>query len=398
MSSIWASVDQLVDCAPRLSDLREHKLHLFAARRWRALGRPLPPGLLAEERLAAINALTAALVLERVRAACDGPLILLKGPEVAARYPDPLLRPFVDVDLLVPDAHRTQRALIAAGFREIGDPALYRNIHHLRPLQLPDLPLPVEVHSAPKWIDHLTPPPLEELFSVASPALSGVDGVLALPAPHHALALVAHAWAHDPLVRLLELIDVAVMSEAEDRNEIAQLARRWGMSRVWNSTIRAADALFDDRRKTPALRLWARNLPAARGRTVLESHLERWIGAFSALPMHTAVRVGFSNVIHEFRPAAGESWRTKLGRMRLAVANAPRRRIDHDEHLEREGLDGPEARTRRGGRKADVDARHPLQGQPDTDKEAGPAKLIVDDSPDGLVDRSSPNRMQQLEL
>lgn len=341
MSSIWAGVDRLVDRAPRLYDLREHRLHLFAARRWRALGRPVPEELLADERLAAIYALNASLVLEHVRAACDGPLVLLKGPEVAARYPDPLLRPFGDLDLLVPDPEATQQALLAAGFREVGDPALYRDIHHLRPLQLPTVPLPVEIHRAPKWIAQLTPPPQEEFFSVAVPGLSGVDGVLALPAPHHALTLVAHSWAHEPLGRLLELIDVAVMVEPDNRTEIAQLAHRWGMSRVWRSTVGAADALFDGGQRTPALRLWARNLPAARGRTVLESHLEHWIGPFSALSPAAALRVGGSSLGRELRPAPGESWRTKLGRMRLAVTNALRRRIEHDKHLEREGLGGP---------------------------------------------------------
>jgi hypothetical protein len=44
-------------------------------------------------------------VVEAVESACGAPPILLKGPAVADRfYPDPRLRPFVDLDLLVPRA------------------------------------------------------------------------------------------------------------------------------------------------------------------------------------------------------------------------------------------------------------------------------------------------------
>ena len=84
--------------------------------------------------------------------------MLFKGPETAAHYPHPALRRFWDLDLLVPDAGATQRSLLKAGFREVGDPALYADIHHLRPLTLPGLPLAVEVHDRPKWADGLRPP------------------------------------------------------------------------------------------------------------------------------------------------------------------------------------------------------------------------------------------------
>ena len=48
-------------------------------------------------------------------------LILMKGPEAAARYPDPALRPFCDLDFLVDDPAAAHRALMAAGFVEVGD-------------------------------------------------------------------------------------------------------------------------------------------------------------------------------------------------------------------------------------------------------------------------------------
>ncbi len=122
-------------------------------------------------------------------------MILHKGPEVAAHYPDPILRDFGDVDLIVRNAEEVQRALIAAGFEEIGDPALYVDIQHLRPLRWPELPLRVEIHSRPKWVEALPGPSTEELFAAAVPSTATIDGFLALPPQHHALVLAAHSWA-----------------------------------------------------------------------------------------------------------------------------------------------------------------------------------------------------------
>ena len=79
----------------------------------RATGRAVPEDFLEQERAAAVAAITAPLVLERVAAAYDRPAILVKGPEVAALYPDPALRSYWDVDLLVEDAEEAQRALLA---------------------------------------------------------------------------------------------------------------------------------------------------------------------------------------------------------------------------------------------------------------------------------------------
>ena len=61
-----------------------------------------------------------------------------------------------------------------------------------------------------------------------------------------ALVLAAHAWTHGPLIRLRDLLDVALMTAKADRDELERLAEDWGT--------------------------WARNLSAARERTVLEQH------------------------------------------------------------------------------------------------------------------------------
>jgi hypothetical protein len=338
---IWEAVDRLVDRAAELSDLRTHRIHLLAARRWRLLGRAIPDELAHDQRRAAVAALTAPVVLGRVRGAYDGPLVVLKGPEIAARYPDAALRPYNDLDLLVPDPAEAQRALLAAGFVPIGNPRLYVNIHHERPLAAPGLPLHVELHSVAKWPERLTPPPAAELFEAAEPSVLGVAGVSTLARPHHALVLAAHSWAHDPLRRVGELVDIAAMSAGVDSHELDALAARWGLRRLWRTSSAAADALLGDGPATWPLRLWARHLPRVRDRTVLESHLDRWLSGFWALPPRPAIGACASAVAAELRPAPGEPVATKLARTRLALRNALVRRSDHAEELERAGTRGP---------------------------------------------------------
>ena len=47
---IWSAVDRLIDRTPDVTALRANRLHLLAARRWRELGRPIPPDLEDAER------------------------------------------------------------------------------------------------------------------------------------------------------------------------------------------------------------------------------------------------------------------------------------------------------------------------------------------------------------
>jgi hypothetical protein len=341
---LWEAVDRLVDRAPSLADLRSHRLELFAARRWRERGLPVPPDLAEQERRAAVSVLAAPLLLERVQAAYGGEIVPLKGPEVAARYPDPALRAFGDLDLLVRDAAKAQAALLAAGFEEIGDPSLYLDIHHLRPLCSPELPLVVEIHSRPKWIDDArVVPPLEELFAAAIPAGAGTSNLRVLPPAHHALLLAGHSWAHEPLRRLRDVIDVVVLAEEAGRDEVLALARDWGVERLWRVTIAVADAVLDGGKRPWVLRLWAQNLEKARERTVLENHLQRWFSDFSIMPPAAAAARTPATFATELWPEGDEGWRAKLSRSARAVRNASRRRSAHDEELARE----PGSRRRR---------------------------------------------------
>ena len=280
----WDAIGALVAAKlDNVAGLAQHGFGPLAADELERRGSPVPDRLRHQQHLARLATLTAPMILERVRAACEGPILLLKGPEVAARYPH-RARTFGDVDLLVPDAQRTQRELIAAGFAEEDDPeGIWVGIHHLARLRWQGLELAVEVHSEPKWPDGLTPPPSAELFEAAVPASVGVDGILA-PAPsHHALVLAAHAWAHQSIGRARDLVDVGALRSEADEAMLRALARAWRIPRVWNTMSSSLDAVLCGQRTWP-LRLWAGHVPELRPQTVLETHVERLVSPFWAYP------------------------------------------------------------------------------------------------------------------
>lgn len=334
----WRRIDALIDTSPSLGDLRTHGLQLLAARRWSAAGTPLPGDLVHEVMQATWRTRTAPRVLDVVRLVCDGPIMLIKGPAVAARYPDPTTRPFVDLDLLVPDPQATQTALLAAGFRLSCDPADYPEyLHHLPPVHSLDHPIPLELHSRLKWVDGLSAPTLEVLAAAAEPTALGVDGILTPPPAHHALVLAGHLWAHDPLTRLLRLLDIAVLMDATSREEIDSLAEAWGMSRLWSSTAAVAESLFGTADQDPwPLRTWAQALRRAREPSVWELHLSRLLSPLAIHAPLPAVRALGAAVAGFALPHDGEPWRRKIARTRQQIARPAMRRSEHLEALKSE--------------------------------------------------------------
>ncbi len=330
---MWDAVDDLVARAPGPRALRYHRLQLLYARRRLALGLALDPEIAAERDRAVACLLTAPLVLARARAAWDGPLVLIKGLEAALDYPAPATRPLGDLDLLTDDAPGAQRALLAAGFQEVGEPSVYAGIHHLRPLWWPGSPLTVELHKSPKWPQGLPVPPTPELLRHAVRGRAGVAGIDALPAAAHAVVLAAHAWAHEPLARAGQLVDVAATLARADRDEADALARAWHCARMWRTVARAAGWLLQGERSVAGA-VWARHLHGARERTVAESHAQGWLAPLWGRPASRAAGAAVRRAASDLRCDGTEPWRTKLRRTRMALADAGLPRSEHQQRLE----------------------------------------------------------------
>ncbi len=332
-ASIWQRVEELVDRAPSVEVLRAHRLHLAAARIWRARGLAIPDQLAAAERRAAGFMLAAQVLLERCRAAYDGQLMLMKGPEAAAWYRHPSDRCFRDLDLLADDAPAAQRALLAAGFREVGNADAYTGAQHLCPLIWPGIPLIIELHRHPNLPAWLPRPSASAILAEAVPSMTGITGLDAPDPAAHTLLLVGHGWAHRPLGRLGDLLDVAAILEGAGRVRTSKLATTWGWEGIWRISLEATDAVLAGRGRPLALDIWARHLSRVRDRTVLENHIAQVVAPACALPARR-VPAAMAGVLRGTAARRDdEHWTHKLRRSRLAVAHALMPTSSHEQTL-----------------------------------------------------------------
>lgn len=257
-----AAVEAAIDRLGPPDALGGHGLDLTGAWRCFARGEPVPDELRRSARNAALVELATAEVLDRARRAVGQPIVVLKGPELAALHPAPLRRPFWDLDLLVADAEAAQDDLLGAGFTEAADGHDgYADHHHLPPVSAPGLPVPIEVHrglGAQTWA---RVPPASVLVARAVPSATGIDDVLTLDPVDHAVFVANHAWRSAPLGRLGHLVDVQVLRlAARDRYDDADrrlraTARAWRLARVWSLTVAAIEGeLLRARPLSP--RLW----------------------------------------------------------------------------------------------------------------------------------------------
>ncbi len=166
----------------------------------------------------------------RPRRRGTGRWLLIKGPEVALDYPGPRLRRVPRPR--PPDGRRRARAGRAARrrLREVDDPENYRDIHHLRPLWWPGLPLVVELHSRPKWPDGLAaaadrgaarPPPCR---GGSAPALTPWR-----PAHHTLIARRARVGARAAGPARATSSTSPWPRQLSDPEAVAALARRLGL-------------------------------------------------------------------------------------------------------------------------------------------------------------------------
>jgi hypothetical protein len=334
MSELWNAVDRLLDRLD-VDTACDHGVGPLAARRLRAAGEEIPERLLREERAAATSNLVAPALLSRVRAAYDGPLILLKGPELSRCYPGRARR-FGDLDLLPADAEQAQAALLASGFRlqdrdwpPEGYHEVLRPHYHLHPLEWPGLALRVEIHKQVKWPRGMVAPPNEEIFEAAVPANVPVEGLLTVNPLHHAVLLASHAWGEIPMRRIRQLLDPIAFVDGQDRAPYREAARAWQFERGWDTILGVADWLFHDGDAPRALRTWARYFREFREPTVLEMHVQEWLGPFSMARPATAVRISGAAISRDFRPEMGQTWQQKLGRIARSLIHPFRSKSEH---------------------------------------------------------------------
>jgi hypothetical protein len=317
---LWPAVNILL-AGTTPEHARIHGLGALEAFRRNLVGVFVPEALAMEARMAAVAMLSVRPLLERIRNCCDGPLVLMKGAEVALRYPGSA-RGFNDIDLLTSEPRGVHDQLREAGFVEAGGEGLSESHHHLRPLRWPDLPLKVEIHGGPNWPSGLEAPQVASIIGSAGPSDLRVEGILAPEAAHHALLVAAHAWAHEPLWRLRDLIDVRALAPPSQRAAIERTARAWSLRRLWRTTDRVTDAVLGQGRMPLLVRLWAKHLLECRERTVLENHLQPLLAAYWALPLTAAVATTADALAEDFLPAPEESWSHRLWRMKIASRNA----------------------------------------------------------------------------
>jgi Uncharacterised nucleotidyltransferase len=328
---LWAAVDRLLAGASP-EGVRAHRLGPLEALRRQGAGEDVPEVLAAEARVAAFAMLSVRPLLHRIRASCDGRLVLMKGPEIAIRYPG-AARAFVDLDLLTDDADLAYRQLRASGFVEAGDPEVSGVPQHVPPLKWPDLPLFVEMHGHPHWPDGLPAPSTGPILDAAVTSALGVDGILAPEKAQHALIVAAHSWAHEPLRALRDLIDVRVLSAEVDPEAIGRTAEEWRIGRLWRTTDRVTDAVLNSERMPFLAGLWAKHLPECREPTVLENHLRAWSAAYCALPVESALMTTARAARSDILRAPEEGWPDKISRMLAAARNATSPLSRHEHQL-----------------------------------------------------------------
>jgi Uncharacterised nucleotidyltransferase len=173
--------------------------------------------------------------------------VVLKGAVLAhAAYPDPLLRPFTDIDLLVP-GHGIEHAISVLGtygYRRVRPepvPGYDARVGKAVGLQHPggvviDLHRTLAAGNAGEGID------VDEILAARRPVALGPH---TLPAPSwdaHLVECTLHAVVGDGLARALALRDIAEVAHhpSLDPGAAAELALRWRVAELVGLGLRAA--------------------------------------------------------------------------------------------------------------------------------------------------------------
>jgi hypothetical protein len=206
--------------------------HRIAPLLWRAFGaadarhelgsrRAVLCGLADAFRMEALLLVPRAVALA-VRPLTDAGLepVVFKGPAVAARYPEPGLRPMEDIDLLLPrrDHQRALAALTAAGWRVVRPRGPDRYDTVLTHDEVPSLSLELHygLEGTSQRVTALDP---EALWQRRQPIACAGTPAFGLPLAHELVVLAAHAGKpHHGFVRLAWVADLAmIVGDAAER-------------------------------------------------------------------------------------------------------------------------------------------------------------------------------------
>ena len=177
---LWQAVDRLLAHAD-LTGVEAHGLGPLAAHRLRELGQPVPAALEQARALARMAMLTSIPLLRRIRDLVDGPLVLMKGAEVASLYPGARARSAMSIYSLS-RAVVLHAALRREGFVEVEYPGEdFSDYRHLPPLRVPNLWLRVEIHVRPIVPAGYRPPPLDDIVQASVPSALGIEGSIRPP-------------------------------------------------------------------------------------------------------------------------------------------------------------------------------------------------------------------------
>ena len=247
--------------------------------------------------------------------------MVMKGLEVAVRYPTRPLGPSRDLDLLAEEPDAAQHALIGAGFVELQTGHDYSK-NSTCPAGMARGSARRRAPSAPKL------PALSEAAAARRTVGDGRSERDRHRRLARASASCARIVARRPrmdshrLGRLGDLIDLAVMLPPDRRVEADALARRWGWERMWGTALAVADALLAGGPPAVALRTWARHLPEVRELSVLENHISRLTAPAFALPPRQAAREVGLAMRDTVARDRDERWSSKLYRSALAARDA----------------------------------------------------------------------------
>ena len=127
------------------------------------------------------------------------------------------------------------------------------------------------------------------------------------------------------------MLDVVLTAHAAEPDELEAVARAWGMTKLWRSTVAIAEAVLFERVPQPRLlRIAGRGLMSARESTVLEVQLARLLAPLYIHGVDRAPSAVMRALADSLGPGPGESWRGKALRTARQLAHPSTR---HSENL-----------------------------------------------------------------